>query len=163
MWLRQGAKLTAAYQQALKPRLLVLVAMAATLGAYNQFAEEPLPLVYQGCTLGGFLSYKIALLLELFQQNTVKVRGALRRADFCRAGQGAARAARRHAAAACALLQQGLGPGLLGARGSCPRHGSAAGACWSLLAPAPCLLLCPRAAGVLGRGGRPARGGADGG
>jgi hypothetical protein len=72
--LRPVAKLAAAYQQALKPRLLLLVAMAATLGLYNKLAEEPLSLVYQGCALGGFLSYKLALLLELFQQNTVKVR-----------------------------------------------------------------------------------------
>ncbi len=65
--------MAAAYQQALRPRLLVPVAMAALLGAINLVAEEPLPLVYQGCALGGFLSYKIALLLETFQQNSLKV------------------------------------------------------------------------------------------
>lgn len=65
--------MAAAYQQALRPRLLVPVAMAALLGAINLVSEEPLPLVYQGCALGGFLSYKLALLLETFQQNSLKV------------------------------------------------------------------------------------------
>ncbi len=65
--------MAAAYQQALKPRLLLPVAMAALLGVYNLVAEEPLALVYQGCALGGFLSYKLALLLETFEQNSLKV------------------------------------------------------------------------------------------
>lgn len=71
--LRRLAKLGAAYRAALRPRLLVLVGVAALIAAYNKAAPEPLPLVYEGCILGGFLSYKVALLVKLFDELSPKV------------------------------------------------------------------------------------------
>ena len=67
------AKLAAAYRAAFQPRLLVLVGLALVMFAYNRLAEEPLPLVYQGCVLGGFLSYKAALIVKLIDELTPKV------------------------------------------------------------------------------------------
>lgn len=80
--LRRGAKLVAAYRSALRPRLLVLIGLAALMGLYNRAAAEPLPLVYEGCVLGGFLSYKLALLVKLFDDLTPKV--AIARAVWSR-------------------------------------------------------------------------------
>lgn len=96
LWLRRAAKVGAAYRTALRPRLLVLVGLAAALGAYNAAAPEPLPVVYEGCLLGGFLSYKVALLVKLFDELTPKVRWLLRVCGGARArvGGGAACAAR---------------------------------------------------------------------
>lgn len=46
-------------RQALKPRLLVAVALAAGMGLYNSQAEEPLGGAEEFSLLGGFLSYKV--------------------------------------------------------------------------------------------------------
>lgn len=66
---RGVAKLFAAYQQALNPRLLVPVGLLGLAAAWNSVAPGPewqLGVVDQGCMLGGFLSYKAALLLKLY-------------------------------------------------------------------------------------------------
>lgn len=72
-WLRNAAKLVAAYQQALRPRLMVPFLLAVLMAAYNKNSEQPLELLYQGCLLGGFLSYKIALILKIADDNAPKV------------------------------------------------------------------------------------------
>jgi hypothetical protein len=51
-----------------------LVGLAVTIFVYNRLADEPLALVYQGCVLGGFLSYKAALIVKLIDELTPKVR-----------------------------------------------------------------------------------------
>ena len=57
---RNVAKLFAAYQQALKPRLLVLPGLLAAAAAWNAALPDlQLGAVEQGCLLGGFLSYKV--------------------------------------------------------------------------------------------------------
>lgn len=66
---RWGAKLLAAYRTALQPRLLVLPGLLAAAAAYNAAAgpEDQLGLVEQGCLLGGFLSWKVALVLKIYE------------------------------------------------------------------------------------------------
>ncbi|KAL4439962.1 hypothetical protein ABPG75_002963 [Micractinium tetrahymenae] len=66
---RWAAKLFAAYRTALQPRLLVLPALLAAAAAYNAAAapEDQLGLVEQGCLLGGFLSWKVALVLKIYE------------------------------------------------------------------------------------------------
>ena len=49
-------------RQALKPRLLVAVALAAGMGLYNSQAEKPLGGAEEFSLLGGFLSYKVRTL-----------------------------------------------------------------------------------------------------
>lgn len=71
--LRRAAKLKAAYQKALSPRLLVPVALGVFLGIYNRATGEPLPLLYTGCLLLGFLSYKGALITKLVADLSPKV------------------------------------------------------------------------------------------
>ncbi|KAI8476345.1 MAG: hypothetical protein J3K34DRAFT_401981 [Monoraphidium minutum] len=66
--LRQAAKVFAAYRAALRPRLLVPVGLAAAVAAYNAIADDPIPLLYSGCMLGGFLAYKGALLTKLLNE-----------------------------------------------------------------------------------------------
>ena len=59
--LRWLAKLGAAYSHALRPRLLVLVGLAAACAAVNAGGDPgdpPLGLVELGCCTAGFLSYK---------------------------------------------------------------------------------------------------------
>ncbi|KAK9916142.1 hypothetical protein WJX75_009264 [Coccomyxa subellipsoidea] len=56
----------AAYRQALRPRLLVAVVLAAAVAAFNTVSETPLGRVEQACLLAGFLSYKAALLLNVW-------------------------------------------------------------------------------------------------
>eukprot|EP00775_Hariotina_reticulata_P010099 gene10099-10255_t len=63
--LRRAAKLKAAYQAALKPRLLVPVGLGLLIAVYNAVADEQLPLVYSGCLLLGFFSHKVALVVKL--------------------------------------------------------------------------------------------------
>lgn len=46
-------------RQALKPRLLVPVALAAGMAAYNHMAEQPLQGMEQASLLVSFLSYKV--------------------------------------------------------------------------------------------------------
>jgi len=66
---------TAAYRAALRPRLLVPVGLACGVGVWNALSDAPLPLLYEGCLLGGFLAYKGALLTKLLQELLPKVRG----------------------------------------------------------------------------------------
>ncbi|KAG2443532.1 hypothetical protein HXX76_001884 [Chlamydomonas incerta] len=72
--LRLAAKLLAAWRQALNGRLLVPVGLAVLAAAYNRVAgpEAQLDLLHQGCLLGGFLSYKLALLIKLVDELTPK-------------------------------------------------------------------------------------------
>ncbi|GLI61890.1 hypothetical protein VaNZ11_004402 [Volvox africanus] len=72
--LRRAAKVGCAYRQALQPRLLVPVSLAGLSAAYNQIAgpDGALDLLHQGCLLGGFLSYKLALLIKLVDELTPK-------------------------------------------------------------------------------------------
>jgi len=63
--LRRLAKIAASYRAALRPRLLVPLALALGVAAFNAAAPEPLPLVDEGCVLAGFLSYKVALLIKV--------------------------------------------------------------------------------------------------
>ncbi|EFJ50235.1 hypothetical protein VOLCADRAFT_104055 [Volvox carteri f. nagariensis] len=73
-FIRRMAKVGCAYRQALQPRLLVPVALAGLSAAYNQIVgpERALDLLHQGCLLGGFLSYKLALLIKLADDLTPK-------------------------------------------------------------------------------------------
>lgn len=73
--LRMPAKILAGYLQALRPRLLVPVGLAAMSGAVNLAAGpgQGLDLLHQGCLLGGFLAYKVALLIKLIDELTPKV------------------------------------------------------------------------------------------
>ena len=49
-------------RQALKPRLLVPVSLAAGMAAYNHFAQQqPLQGIEQASLLAGFLSYKVTI------------------------------------------------------------------------------------------------------
>jgi hypothetical protein len=75
--LRRAAKLAAAYRAALKPRLLVPVGMAAAVAVWNRLSGSPLPLLYEGCMMGGFLAYKGALLTKLLQELLPKVRACV--------------------------------------------------------------------------------------
>ncbi|KAI7842538.1 hypothetical protein COHA_003775 [Chlorella ohadii] len=67
-FLRGAAKVAAAYRQALQPRLLVLPGLLAAAAAWNAaFPEDALGPVEQGCLVGGFLSWKIALVLKIYE------------------------------------------------------------------------------------------------
>ncbi|BDA44045.1 hypothetical protein COCOBI_05-2290 [Coccomyxa sp. Obi] len=63
----------AAYRQALKPRLLVAVVLAAAVAAFNTLSETPMGRVEQASLLAGFLSYKAALFLNLWDSVKPKV------------------------------------------------------------------------------------------
>ena len=75
--LRKVKVLGAAYWHALaNPRLGVVVALGAAVGAGGAVAGRPAgepPLLEAGCLLLGFLSYKVALLLELWDDLKPKV------------------------------------------------------------------------------------------
>lgn len=71
--LRGAAKVVAAYRQALKPRLLVPVALATCMGLYNALAPEPLETLYEGCLLLGFLTYKFGLVSKVVDDLMPKV------------------------------------------------------------------------------------------
>ncbi len=58
--MRQYALGRGACRQAFRPRLLVLVALAACVYAYNGFAEQPVGAGVQLALFAGFLSYKVA-------------------------------------------------------------------------------------------------------
>lgn len=71
------AKVGAAYRHALQPRLLVLVAVAALAAAWNQLnPDQALDAAHQGSLLGGFLMYKVPLVLLVADDNLPKVRAA---------------------------------------------------------------------------------------
>lgn len=53
-------------RQALRPRLLVVVALAAAVYGYNMQAETPLSAGVQLALFAGFLSYKVLLSAQLF-------------------------------------------------------------------------------------------------
>lgn len=70
--LRNAARVAVAYSQSLRPRLLSLVGLAAAVYAYNVNADllgaRPLTLIEQGAVLGGFLSFKVALILQVYDE-----------------------------------------------------------------------------------------------
>lgn len=64
---RTLAKIGAAYKMSFNPRLLVLIGLLGACTAWNaNFPDMKLGMVEQGCLLGGFLSYKIALILKIY-------------------------------------------------------------------------------------------------
>ncbi|KAF6255644.1 hypothetical protein COO60DRAFT_1534221 [Scenedesmus sp. NREL 46B-D3] len=73
--LRRAAKVKAAYQESLNPRLLVPAGLGLLVGIANKVAggDNGLDLVYPGCLLLGFLSYKGALIVKLIDDLTPKV------------------------------------------------------------------------------------------
>ena len=62
------AKIGAAYRQSLTPRLFIPFGLVAACAAWNAALPEEyhLNIVEQGCMLGGFLSYKVALILKVY-------------------------------------------------------------------------------------------------
>ncbi|KAK9809102.1 hypothetical protein WJX72_009377 [[Myrmecia] bisecta] len=56
----------AAYRQALKPRLLVPVALVAAAAVFSAKAEQPLSLTQDGFLLLGFLTYKMSLIQQIW-------------------------------------------------------------------------------------------------
>lgn len=57
-------------RQALRPRLLVVVALAAAVYGYNMQAETPLSAGVQLALFAGFLSYKVLLPAQFFRAAT---------------------------------------------------------------------------------------------
>lgn len=53
------------YRQAIKPRLLIPVSLAAGMAAYNHVSQEPLHGMEQAALLAGFLSYKVRVVILL--------------------------------------------------------------------------------------------------
>lgn len=72
-WLRRAAKLAAAYRKALQPRLLVPIGLGCLIGVYNRVTGDTAPVLYSGCLLLGFLSYKLALITKLVSDLAPKV------------------------------------------------------------------------------------------
>eukprot|EP01025_Chloroclados_australasicus_P038001 TRINITY_DN3889_c0_g1_i1.p2 TRINITY_DN3889_c0_g1~~TRINITY_DN3889_c0_g1_i1.p2 ORF type:complete len:242 (+),score=27.62 TRINITY_DN3889_c0_g1_i1:65-790(+) len=66
-------KAVSSYSISLKPRLLVPIALAMGIWAYNQNAEEPLSIVNEAAVLAGFLAYKGSLILRLWTELKPKV------------------------------------------------------------------------------------------
>jgi hypothetical protein len=62
--IRSARKVAAAMRAALRPRLLVLVGLAAAAAAYNSIAPEPLNGVQSAALFGGFLTYKAGQLVS---------------------------------------------------------------------------------------------------
>jgi hypothetical protein len=73
VWLRRAAKVAAAYRKALNARLLLPASLGLLLAGYDAVAGERLPLLYTGCLLLGFLSYKGALITKLVIDLSPKV------------------------------------------------------------------------------------------
>ncbi|KAK9813500.1 hypothetical protein WJX73_002707 [Symbiochloris irregularis] len=67
--LRNVALTAAAYKQSLRPRLLVPVGLFAAFTAYRSLIEPRMGLVEAAALLAGFLSYKGALVLVLWDDN----------------------------------------------------------------------------------------------
>lgn len=64
---RTLAKIGAAYKMSFNPRLLVLIGLLGACAAWNaNFPDMQLNMVEVGCLLGGFLSYKVALILKIY-------------------------------------------------------------------------------------------------
>lgn len=70
--LRFFARILAAYLHALRPRLVVPIALAALVTLYNSFSAEPLGLIQEGCLFAGFLAYKAALITLVADANVPK-------------------------------------------------------------------------------------------
>lgn len=70
--LRSVRRLGAAYRAALRPRLLVLVGVAASAAAFNAVATEPLSAQAVAALFGGFLSYKAGLVAQLWEATRPK-------------------------------------------------------------------------------------------
>jgi len=82
-WLRRGAKLVAAYRHGVNARLVVPVALAAGIWAWNHAAPAPLTNAEEGCVLLGFLSHKagtVSLLWDEYKPKTLS-RDELRRQE----------------------------------------------------------------------------------
>jgi hypothetical protein len=61
------ARLVAAYVQALSPRLLIPASLVGIIWIWDtSLPEFQLNLAEQGCMIGGFLSYKVALVLKVY-------------------------------------------------------------------------------------------------
>lgn len=54
------------------------VALGCLIGVYGRATGDPLPTLYSGCLLLGFLSYKVALITKLVSDLTPKVGAAVR-------------------------------------------------------------------------------------
>jgi hypothetical protein len=64
---RTLAKIGAAYRMSFNPRLLVLIGLLSGCAAWNaNFPDMQLNMVDVGCVLGGYLSYKVALILKIY-------------------------------------------------------------------------------------------------
>jgi hypothetical protein len=64
---RTLAKIGAAYRMSFNPRLLVLIGLLGGCAAWNaNFPDMQLSAVTVGCALGGYLSYKVALILKIY-------------------------------------------------------------------------------------------------
>ena len=61
---RSIKRVGAAYRAALRPRLLVLVALAGAAAAYNALGPAPLNGLQAGALFGGFLTYKAGQLVS---------------------------------------------------------------------------------------------------
>lgn len=70
--MRNIARAGASYSHSLQPRLLCLIGLVAAMALYNANAESlgsrPLTLIEQGAAVGGFLSYKVALILQVYEE-----------------------------------------------------------------------------------------------
>lgn len=73
--LRNLAKVGVGYRYSLNPRLLIPTGLALACFAYNSVlgGENPLGLVEEGCLLGGFLGYKVALITKVYDDLKPKV------------------------------------------------------------------------------------------
>lgn len=62
------AKIGAAYRMSLNPRLLILIGLVVATHVWNYFFQDEyhLGMVEKGCLVGGFLSYKMALILKIY-------------------------------------------------------------------------------------------------
>ena len=76
--LRNLAKVGIGYRYSLNPRLLIPIGLAMGCFAYNRVlgSETPLGLVEEGCLLGGFLGYKVALITKVYDDLKPKVLSA---------------------------------------------------------------------------------------
>lgn len=66
---RALAMVAAGYRQAMRPRLLIPITLFASFTVYRQLYEQRLGLIEAGALLAGFLSFKAALLLVLWDDN----------------------------------------------------------------------------------------------
>lgn len=63
-WCRSVKRILAGFRAAFRPRLLILVGLAAATAGYNAVAAEHLPAGDMAALLVGFLSYKAGLVVR---------------------------------------------------------------------------------------------------